>query len=162
VWGPEPRVARAVVSAVAVLIIACPCALGLATPMAIMVGTGRGAAAGVLVKSAESLERLERGDTLVIDKTGNVTEGETEGASLTVLDGRSERGALGLVAALEQASEHPLAAAVLRAARHQGVTVPPIEHFQAEPGMGVMGVVDGSRAVLGNARLMEQSGVGLN
>ena len=159
VWGPEPRFARAVVSAVAVLIIACPCALGLATPMAIMVGTGRGAAAGVLVKSAESLERLERVDTLVLDKTGTLTEGKPEVVSLTVLDGRSEQAALGFVAALEQASEHPLAAAVLRAAHRQGVTVPPTEHFQAQPGMGVTGVVNGSRAAVGNARLMEQSGV---
>jgi Cu+-exporting ATPase len=162
VWGPEPRFARAVVSAVAVLIIACPCALGLATPMAIMVGTGRGAAAGVLVKSAESLERLERVDTLVLDKTGTLTEGKPEVVSLTVLDGRSEQAALGFVAALEQASEHPLAAAVLRAAHRQGVTVPPTEHFQAQPGMGVTGVVNGSRAAVGNARLMEQSGVVLS
>jgi len=162
VWGPEPRLARAVVSAVAVLIIACPCALGLATPMAIMVGTGRGAAAGVLVKNAESLERLERVDTLIIDKTGTLTEGKPTVASLVVLDGRSEEAALGLVAALEQASEHPLAAAVLQAARARGVIVPPIAQFQAEPGMGVTGVVSGVRAAVGNARLMAQAGVPLD
>ena len=117
VWGPAPRLAHALVNAVAVLIIACPCALGLATPMAIMVGTGRGATAGVLVKNAEALERLEQVDTIVVDKTGTLTEGKPALVSVIAADGHSEQEALTLAAALEQASEHPLAAAVLAAAR---------------------------------------------
>ena len=119
IWGPEPRLALALVNAVAVLIIACPCALGLATPMAIMVGTGRGAAAGVLVKNAEALERLERVDTLVVDKTGTLTEGKPRLVSIAALEGLTEDDAVRLAAALEQSSEHPLAAAILLAARER-------------------------------------------
>src|SRR5207244_9985093 len=115
-WGPEPRLARALVSAVAVLIIACPCALGLATPMAIMVGTGRGAMAGVLVKNAEALERLETVDTLVVDKTGTLTEGKPKLATVMPLNGRGDSDVLRLAAALEQGSEHPLAAAIIEGA----------------------------------------------
>ena len=142
-WGPPPRLALALVSAVAVLIIACPCALGLATPMAIMVGTGRGATAGVLIKNAEALERLERVDTVVIDKTGTLTEGKPKLASVVVLDGRSENDAVRLAAALERGSEHPLAAAILAAAHDRGIEPPRAENFHAEPGKGIEAMADG-------------------
>jgi P-type Cu+ transporter len=154
VWGPAPRLALALVSAVAVLIIACPCALGLATPMAIMVGTGRGATAGVLVKHAEALERLERVDTIVVDKTGTLTEGKPALVSIVVSDGHSEAEALTLAAALEQSSEHPLAAAVMAAARDRRLTVPRAEGFAAEPGKGIRAVVDGAAVSLGNLAIM--------
>jgi Cu+-exporting ATPase len=158
-WGPPPRLAFALVNAVAVLIIACPCALGLATPMAVMVGTGRGAGAGVLVKNAEALERLEHVDTLVVDKTGTLTEGKPAVTSVVVLDGRSEPDALRLAAALETGSEHPLAAAILAAARARGVEVPPAERFRAEPGKGISAAVDGTDVVLGNAAMMKDASV---
>ena len=119
-FGPEPRLAHALVNAVAVLIIACPCALGLATPMAIMVGTGRGAHAGVLIKNAEALEMLEKVDTLVVDKTGTLTEGKPRVASVITVAGRDENELLRLVASLEQGSEHPLGAAVVEAAKSRG------------------------------------------
>lgn len=163
VWslrGPEPRLALALVNAVSVLIIACPCALGLATPMAIMVGTGRGATLGVLVKNAEALERLEKVDTLVLDKTGTLTEGRPRVVSLTVTTG-TEEAALGLAAALEQSSEHPLAAAILGAARERGVTIPTAEGFQTEPGLGVRGTVSGQRVALGNAAMMASEHVSI-
>jgi P-type Cu+ transporter len=162
VWsavGPEPRFAHALVAAVAVLIIACPCALGLATPMAIMVGTGRGATAGVLVKNAEALELLEKVDTLVIDKTGTLTEGKPRLTSVEMLDDTSDLEALGLAAALEQGSEHPLAAAIIGGARDRGATIPAVEDFSAEPGRGVRGRVGGRLAVLGNARMMSDAGI---
>jgi Cu+-exporting ATPase len=162
VWsavGPDPRFAHALVTAVAVLIIACPCALGLATPMAIMVGTGRGAAAGVLVKNAEALERLEKVDTLVIDKTGTLTEGKPKLTSVVVLNDTSDLEALGFAAALEQGSEHPLAAAIIGGARDRGATIPAVEDFSAEPGRGVRGRVGGRLAVLGNARMMSDEGI---
>ncbi len=150
VWGPPPRLALALVSAVAVLIIACPCALGLATPMAIMVGTGRGATAGVLVKHAEALERLERVDTIVVDKTGTLTGGKPSVVSIVVSEGHSEDEALSLAAALEQSSEHPLAAAIMAAARARRLTPPRADHFSAEPGKGIRAVVNGSAVILGN------------
>jgi Cu+-exporting ATPase len=156
VWslrGPEPRLALALVNAVSVLIIACPCALGLATPMAIMVGTGRGATLGVLVKNAEALERLEKVDTLVLDKTGTLTEGRPRLVSIAVTAGTDEA-ALGLAAALEQSSEHPLAAAILGAARQRGLTIPPAEHVQTESGLGIRGTVNGERVALGNEAMM--------
>jgi P-type Cu+ transporter len=162
VWsavGPDPRFAHALVAAVAVLIIACPCALGLATPMAMMVGTGRGATAGVLVKNADALERLEKVDTLVIDKTGTLTEGKPRLTSVVVLNDTSDLEALGLAAALEQGSEHPLAAAIIGGARDRGATIPAVEDFSAEPGRGVRGRVGGRLAVLGNARLMSDEGI---
>ena len=162
VWsavGPEPRLAHALVTAVAVLIIACPCALGLATPMAIMVGTGRGATAGVLVKNAEALERLEKVDTLVIDKTGTLTEGKPRLTSVEVLDDTSDLEALGSAAALEQGSEHSLAAAIIGGARDRGATIPAVEDFSAEPGRGVRGRVGGRLVVLGNARMMSDEGI---
>ena len=165
VWsavGPEPRFAHALVAAVAVLIIACPCALGLATPMAIMVGTGRGATAGVLVKNAEALERLEKVDTLVIDKTGTLTEGKPRLTSVEVLDDTSDLEALGSAAALEQGSEHSLAAAIIGGARDRGATIPAVEDFSAEPGRGVRGRVAGRLVVLGNARMMSDEGIDIS
>ena len=158
-WGPDPRLAHALLSAVAVLIIACPCALGLATPMAIMVGTGRGATAGVLVKNAEALERLERVDTLVIDKTGTLTEGKPTVVSVVPYGGRSESDAVRSAAALERSSEHPLAAAILAAARQRGIEIPAATGFRAVPGKGIVAVVDGVAAAFGNAAMMEDAGV---
>ena len=158
-WGPDPRLAHALVSAVAVLIVACPCALGLATPMAIMVGTGRGATAGVLVKNAEALERLERVDTLVVDKTGTLTEGKPKLISVVPFGNRSEIEAVRLAAALEQSSEHPLAAAILSAARDRRIIVPAAADFRSLPGKGIVGRVDGVSAALGNLAMIEEAGV---
>jgi P-type Cu+ transporter len=164
-WGPPPRLALALVSAVAVLIIACPCALGLATPMAIMVGTGRGATAGVLVKNAEALERLEQVDTLVVDKTGTLTEGKPKLTSVVVLDGRPGDNVdnvddiIRLAAALEQPSEHPLAGAILAGARERSLDLPRVEDFRAEAGKGILGTIDGVRVALGNAAMMRETGV---
>jgi P-type Cu+ transporter len=158
-WGPPPRFAFALVSAVAVLIIACPCALGLATPMAIMVGTGRGASAGVLIKNAEALERLESVDTLVVDKTGTLTEGKPALATVIPLGAYSADDVIGLAAALEQGSEHPLAEAILARAREQAIAQAPVESFRAIPGKGIVGRVDGSEVVLGNAAMMVEAGV---
>ncbi len=159
VWGPEPKLALALVSAVAVLIIACPCALGLATPMAIMVGTGRGATAGVLIKNAEALEHLAAVDTLVVDKTGTLTEGKPRLASVVPAAGAGEDDLLALAAGVEQASEHPLASAIVAGARARGLALAPVSDFQAEAGHGVVGRVNGRRAVLGNAALMAREGV---
>jgi len=159
VWGPEPRLAHGLVSAVAVLIIACPCALGLATPMAIMVGTGRGATAGVLVKNAEALERLERVDTIVVDKTGTLTEGKPRLVSVTPLSTHSEADAVRLAAALERSSEHPLAAAILAGARERGIDVPSAAEFRSVPGKGITAQVNGVAATLGNVAMMEEAGV---
>jgi Cu+-exporting ATPase len=162
VWGPPPRFALALVSAVAVLIIACPCALGLATPMAIMVGTGRGATAGVLIKNAEALERLEAVDTLVIDKTGTLTEGNPVVAQIVALDNRSERQVLEFAAAVEVGSEHPLAAAILRRATDTGITVLPVQGFESVPGKGVRARIDDQRVTFGNAAMMREAGVNLD
>ncbi len=158
-WGPEPRLALGLVNAVAVLIIACPCALGLATPMAIMVGTGRGATAGVLIKNAEALERLEEVDTLLVDKTGTLTEGKPRLTRTAVADGRSEEEVLRLVAALEQASEHPLAAAIVAGARERGLHVPDPSDFASVTGKGVTGTVDGHPVAAGNIELMRDERV---
>jgi len=159
IWGPPPRLAFALVSAVAVLIIACPCALGLATPMAIMVGTGRGASAGVLIKNAEALERLESVDTLVIDKTGTLTEGKPTLATVIAMSGHDEDEVLRLAAALEQGSEHPLAAAILAGAKTRSLTLPSADGFRAIPGKGIEGRVNGARVALGNAAMMAETGV---
>ena len=159
VWGPEPRLAHALVSAVAVLIIACPCALGLATPMAIMVGTGRGATAGVLLKNAEALERLERVDTLVVDKTGTLTEGKPKLVSVVPLGGKSEADAVRFAAALERSSEHPLAAAILAGAQERAIAIPAVTDFRSVPGKGIVARVDGASAALGNLAMMEEAGV---
>ena len=158
-WGPPPRLAFALVSAVAVLIIACPCALGLATPMAIMVGTGRGASAGVLIKNAEALERLESVDTLVVDKTGTLTEGKPVLATVLPLGGGSAADVLRLAAALERGSEHPLAAAILAGAKKQSATLPPVDGFRAVPGKGIEGRIDGAGVVLGNIAMMADAGI---
>jgi len=157
--GPEPRLAYALVNAVAVLIIACPCALGLATPMSIMVAVGRGAMAGVLVKSAEAFETLERVDTLLVDKTGTLTEGKPRLVSLVAADGMSETEGLALAAGLERGSEHPLAAAVLAGAAARGVEPAAVEAFRSLTGRGVIGAAGGRRVALGNARLLEELGI---
>jgi Cu+-exporting ATPase len=160
--GPPPRLAHAVLAAVAVLIVACPCALGLATPMSIMVGTGRGAQAGVLIRDAAALETLERVDTLVVDKTGTLTEGRPRLVAVHATGGTDEAGALRLAAALERGSEHPLAAAVLAGAAERGVgDVPAVEDFESITGQGVAGVVDGRRVLLGNRALLAAHGVEL-
>ncbi|HYV45136.1 MAG TPA: copper-translocating P-type ATPase [Myxococcaceae bacterium] len=158
--GPEPRLAHALVNAVAVLIIACPCALGLATPMSIMVGTGRGAHAGVLIKSAEALEVMERVDTLVVDKTGTLTEGKPRLTSVVAAPGFTEPELLRLAATLERGSEHPLAAAILAGARERGVSPGALEDFASVTGQGVRGAVDGRPAALGNPRLLEGIALG--
>ena len=158
-WGPDPRAAYAIVAAVTVLIIACPCALGLATPMSIMVGVGRGAQAGVLIKNAEALERLERIDTLVVDKTGTLTRGRPEVVALVPVAGIAEEELLRLAASLERPSQHPLAEAVVRAAEARGLALAPVEGFDAPTGRGVTGAVEGRRVAIGNARLMEELGV---
>jgi P-type Cu+ transporter len=155
-FGPDPKMAHALLSAVAVLIIACPCALGLATPMAIMVGTGRGALAGVLIKNAEALEILEKVNTLVIDKTGTLTEGKPRVTSIVPADGQTEEAVLRLAASLEKASEHPLAAAILAAAADRKVTPSKVEGFQAITGKGVIGQLDGRSVALGNRALFDQ------
>jgi Cu+-exporting ATPase len=159
VWGllgPEPRLVHALVNAVAVLIIACPCALGLATPMSILVGTGRGAQLGVLIKDAQALELLEQVDTLVVDKTGTLTEGKPRLARIVATAGRDEADVLRVAAALEQGSEHPLAAALLGAARERKLQLPEVTDFQARVGRGVTGNVNGKSAALGNVRLLEE------
>ena len=160
--GPEPRLALALLSAVAVLIIACPCALGLATPMAIMVGTGRGATAGVLIRNAEALERLEKIDTIVVDKTGTLTEGKPRLVHVGAVAPFSDGEVLKYAAALESASEHPLAAAILAGARDRGVEVPKIADFESLTGLGVSGVVDGRPVLLGNARLLDDRGIAVS
>jgi Cu+-exporting ATPase len=160
VLGPEPRLAHALVAAVAVLIIACPCALGLATPMSIMVATGRGASAGVLVKHAEALERLERVTTLVLDKTGTLTEGKPALVSVLPLVGTADR-LLQLAASLERGSEHPLAAAIVAGAAARNVALVAAREFTSLTGLGVTGTVDGARVALGNAGLLAQLGVDL-
>jgi Cu+-exporting ATPase len=158
-FGPEPRLAHALVNAVAVLIIACPCALGLATPIAIMVGTGRGAQAGVLIKNAEALELMEKVDTLVIDKTGTLTDGKPRVASVIATAGRDENELLRLMASLEQGSEHPLGAAVVEAARSRGLVLGNESDFQSHTGLGVSGRVDGRKVLIGNERLLEENGI---
>jgi Cu+-exporting ATPase len=159
VWGPEPRMAHALVNAVAVLIIACPCALGLATPMSIMVGTGRGATAGVLIRNAEALETLEKVDTLVVDKTGTLTLGKPRLVSVLALPGQSEEELLRLAASIEQSSEHPLAAAILAGAREKGITTSKTEGFASVTGQGVRGVVEGHSVLVGNAALLDSASV---
>jgi P-type Cu+ transporter len=159
VVGPQPRLAHAIVNAVAVLIIACPCALGLATPMAIMVGTGRGAHAGVLIKNAEALETLEKVDTLVVDKTGTLTEGKPKLVSISASEANREDEILRLAASLERASEHPLASAMLAAAAERALPLSTVSDFRYAMGKGVQGTVDGKRVAVGNAALMKDAGV---
>ncbi len=154
-WGPEPRLAHAVINAVAVLIIACPCALGLATPISIMVGTGRGAMMGVLFKNAEALEVMRKVDTLVVDKTGTLTEGHPELVSITPAADFDETEIVRLAASLERASEHPLAAAIVRGAEKRGAQLVSAENFQSVTGKGVTGMVAGRKIALGNTKLMQ-------
>jgi Cu+-exporting ATPase len=154
-FGPQPRMAYALVNAVAVLIIACPCALGLATPMSIMVGTGRGAMAGVLIKNAEALEVMEKIDTLVVDKTGTLTEGKPRLTSI-VSEGRDEAELLWLVASLERGSEHPLAAAIVSGALERGITLSEASEFRSLTGKGVVGNVQGKKVALGNQSLLRE------
>ena len=160
--GPEPRLAHALVAAVAVLIIACPCALGLATPMAIMVGTGRGATAGVLVRNAEALERLESVDTLVVDKTGTLTEGKPRLTAIRPLAGDESQQLLAVAASIEAASEHPLAAAFLNASLEQRAEPVGIDRFEAVPGKGVRGWTSGTLYALGNAAMMRDVGAAVD
>ena len=158
-WGPEPRLAHAVVNAVAVLIIACPCALGLATPISIMVGTGRGAMAGVLIRNAEALEMMEKVDILVVDKTGTLTEGRPKLAAVVATGGFAEDEVLRIAAGLERASEHPLAGAVISGAAERGVEPAAADKFQSITGKGVTGEVEGRAVAVGNAALLESLGV---
>jgi Cu+-exporting ATPase len=155
-FGPEPAMAYGLLNAVAVLIIACPCALGLATPMSIMVGTGRGATAGVLIKNAEALEVLEKIDTLVVDKTGTLTEGKPHLAALVPVPGQSENEILRIAASLERGSEHPLAAAIVGGAEQKGLQLAETRDFRSITGEGVVGLVDGKRVALGNRKLLEE------
>ncbi|MBI4443066.1 MAG: heavy metal translocating P-type ATPase [Acidobacteria bacterium] len=162
VWslvGPEPRMAYGLVNAVAVLIIACPCALGLATPMSIMVGTGRGALAGVLIKNAEALETLEKVDTLVVDKTGTLTEGKPRLTAVKTLPGWEPDKVLQLAAGLERGSEHPLAAAIVQGAQKKSIRLDDATNFQSVPGKGVKGTVNGQAVTLGNQAMLEDAGV---
>ncbi|MCK9607990.1 copper-transporting ATPase [Methylomonas lenta] len=161
-WGPEPRLAHAVVNAVAVLIIACPCALGLATPVSIMVGTGRGAQMGVLIKNAEALEILEKVDTLVVDKTGTLTEGKPRLLAVIATAEFSETEVLTLGASLERASEHPLAAAIVEGAEQKGITLSAIEEFESVTGKGVIGNIEGRLIALGNIKLMHTQNIDIS
>jgi Cu+-exporting ATPase len=162
VWslvGPEPRLSHALVNAIAVLIIACPCALGLATPMSIMVGTGKGATHGVLVKNAEALELMEKVDTLVVDKTGTLTIGKPKLIAVKPTDGFAEEEVLRLAASLERGSEHPLAAAIVDGAEDRSIAIPDSSDFASHTGKGVTGSVDGRHVALGNKRLLADLGI---
>ncbi|HEY1145726.1 MAG TPA: heavy metal translocating P-type ATPase [Allosphingosinicella sp.] len=159
IWGPEPRLAHGLVAAVAVLIIACPCALGLATPMSIMVGVGRGAGLGVLIKNAESLEHMEKVDTLVVDKTGTLTEGKPAVTRIIAADGFEETELLRIAAGVERASEHPLALAIVDAATSRAIEIPPVSDFDSPTGKGALGIVEGRRVTLGNGRFLGEAGI---
>ncbi|NDY43007.1 heavy metal translocating P-type ATPase [Dissulfurirhabdus thermomarina] len=158
-YGPEPRLAHAVIAAVSVLIIACPCALGLATPMSIMVATGKGAGMGVLFRNAEAIETLRKVDTLVVDKTGTLTEGRPRLVDVVPAGGFEAAEVVGLAASLEQGSEHPLAAAVVEGAKARGVALDPVSGFESHTGKGVSGEVRGRKVLLGNARLLEEAAI---
>lgn len=159
VYGPEPRLAFGLVAAVSVLIIACPCALGLATPMSIMVGVGRGAQAGVLIKNAEALEHMEKIDTLVVDKTGTLTEGKPKVVAIVPVSGYSEADVLRLAASVERASEHPLADAIVNAAKDRGIQTADVKDFDSPVGRGALGTVEGKKILLGNATFLRSEGV---
>ncbi|AMK22922.1 MULTISPECIES: heavy metal translocating P-type ATPase [Sphingomonadaceae] len=159
IWGPEPRFAYGLVAAVAVLIIACPCALGLATPMSIMVGIGRGASLGVLIKNAEALERMEKVDTLVVDKTGTLTEGRPSVIRIVAAPGFDEEEVLRLAAGVERASGHPLARAIVEAAGSRRIAIPEVSDFDSPTGKGALGTVEGRRVLLGNAAFLTEQGV---
>ncbi|MCB9994802.1 MAG: heavy metal translocating P-type ATPase, partial [Rhodospirillales bacterium] len=159
IYGPSPAFSYGLIAAVSVLIIACPCALGLATPMSIMVGVGKGAQAGVLIKNAEALERMEKVDTLVIDKTGTLTEGKPTVTKIVPAEGFDENELLSLAASLEQSSEHPLAHAIVIAAKDKGMDLAVTENFDSPTGKGVIGKIKGRDVALGNVILMEESSV---
>jgi heavy metal translocating P-type ATPase len=159
VFGPEPRFTYALVAAVTVLIIACPCALGLATPMSIMVGVGRGARSGILIRDAEALERMEKVDTLVIDKTGTLTEGKPKVVAVVAAEGIERGELLRLAASVERASEHPLAFAILNAAKDEGLALSDVQDFDSPVGKGAVGMVDARRIVIGNAVIMQQANI---
>ncbi len=159
IWGPEPKLAYAIVNAVAVLIIACPCALGLATPMSIIAGTGRGANAGVLIKNAEALEIMEKVDTLIIDKTGTLTEGKPRLMEVVTVSGFDQNETLRLVASLERGSEHPLASAIVKGAEERGITLAAVKDFTSITGKGVKGTIDGHSVALGNKALLSSLGI---
>lgn len=159
IWGPEPQFSYGLVAAVAILIIACPCALGLATPMSIMVGVGRGAQAGVLIKNAEALEHMEKVDTLVVDKTGTLTEGKPAVTAIVPAQGFTEADVLRLSASVERASEHPLAVAIVTAAEKQGIATAPVTDFDSPTGKGALGTVEGRNIVLGNKVFLAEHGV---
>jgi len=164
VWlsvGPEPRLAHALLNAVAVLIIACPCALGLATPMSVMVGIGRGASAGVLVKNAEALEALERVDTLVVDKTGTLTQGKPAVSTIIAAPGLTDAEVLRLAASVERNSEHPLAGAIMEAAERERVKFVSVSNFQSATGKGIQASVEGRAVMFGNSRMLQDAGIGL-
>ena len=159
IWGPEPRMTFGLIAAVSVLIIACPCALGLATPMSIMVGVGRGAQGGVLIKDAEALERFEKIDTIVVDKTGTLTEGKPKVVAVRTTPGFSEADLLRLAASLERSSQHPLGAAIVVAAQERKLPLADVENFDAPVGRGVTGTIEGRRLVIGNLRIMKEAGI---
>jgi len=162
VWflvGPEPRLASALIAAISVLIIACPCALGLATPMSIMVGVGKGAAAGVLFKDAQAIETLEKVDTLIVDKTGTLTEGKPRMSMIVTVEGIEEKDLLFLAATLEKGSEHPLAGAIINGAKEKGINPGSAEDFQSLPGKGVMGKIENRTVLLGNKAMMDTKGI---
>jgi P-type Cu+ transporter len=160
-WGPEPRLTYGLIAAVSVLIIACPCALGLATPMSIMVGVGRGAQAGILIKNAEALERMERIDTLLVDKTGTLTEGKPRVVAVRLAPGFTQEDVLRLAASLERNSQHPLGAAVVQAAQERNLALVDVHDFDAPVGKGVTGSIDGHRLVIGNARILREANIEL-
>ena len=159
IWGPEPRFAHGLVAAVAVLIIACPCALGLATPMSIMVGVGRGAGLGVLIKNAGALERMEKVDTLVVDKTGTLTEGRPSVTKIVAGVGFSEDEVLRLAAGVERVSEHPLALAIVAAATSRQIAIPEVTDFDSPTGKGALGTVGGKHVLLGNTAFLNEHGI---
>ena len=159
IWGPEPSFSFGLIAAVSVLIIACPCALGLATPMSIMVGVGRGAQNGVLIKNAEALEHMEKVNTIIVDKTGTLTEGRPAVTAIIPASGFTEEEVLRLAASVERASEHPLALAIVRAAEERGLVIAPVEDFDSPTGKGALGVVEGKTIPLGNAKFLAEQGV---
>jgi Cu+-exporting ATPase len=159
IWGPEPRLAYALIAAVSVLVIACPCALGLATPMSIMVGVGRGAQSGVLIRDAEALERMEKVNTLVVDKTGTLTEGKPKVVAVRAASGWTENDLLRLAASLERGSEHPLGAAIIAAAKERGLQLISAQDFDSPVGKGIVGTVEGKRLVIGNRKILADAGI---
>jgi Cu+-exporting ATPase len=161
-WGPQPSWVYGLINAVAVLIIACPCALGLATPMSIMVATGRGATQGILFRDAAAIENLRKVDTLIVDKTGTLTEGRPTFNQAVPVDGGSADDILRLAASLDQGSEHPLADAIVNAAREQGLNLSEVSEFDSSSGIGVRGTVDNTQLVLGNTALMQQENISIS